>query len=92
VRGYWLSLEKGEAGEVYNHCSGRDWVIRDMLDYLLKKSKTKIRVETDAARLRPSDVPVLLGDYSKFQKATGWAPTIPFEKTLDDMLAYWRER
>jgi GDP-4-dehydro-6-deoxy-D-mannose reductase len=35
---------------------------------------------------------VLLGDYSKFQKATGWAPTIPFEKTLDDMLAYWRER
>jgi GDP-4-dehydro-6-deoxy-D-mannose reductase len=92
VRGYWLSLEKGEAGEVYNLCSGRDWVIRDMLDYLLKKSKTKIRVETDAARLRPSDVPVLLGDYSKFQKATGWAPTIPFEKTLDDMLAYWRER
>jgi GDP-4-dehydro-6-deoxy-D-mannose reductase len=92
VRGYWLSLEKGEAGEVYNLCSGRDWVIRDMLDYLLKKSKTKIRVETDAARLRPSDVPVLLGDSSKFQKATGWAPTIPFEKTLDDMLAYWRER
>jgi GDP-4-dehydro-6-deoxy-D-mannose reductase len=63
-----------------------------MLDYLLKMSKAKIRVETDPARLRPSDVQVLLGDASKFKKATGWEPKIPFEQTLEDMLAYWRER
>jgi GDP-4-dehydro-6-deoxy-D-mannose reductase len=92
VRAYWLALEKGEPGEVYNLCSGKDWVIRDMLDYLLSLSRAKIRVETDETRLRPSDVPVLLGDYSKFQKATGWVPTIPFEQTLQDLLAYWRER
>jgi GDP-4-dehydro-6-deoxy-D-mannose reductase len=49
-------------------------------------------VETDPARLRPSDVQVLLGDASKFKKATGWEPKIPFEQTLEDMLAYWRER
>jgi GDP-4-dehydro-6-deoxy-D-mannose reductase len=92
VRGYWLSLEKCEPGEVYNICSNRAWVIRDMLDYLLKQSKVKIKIEVDTTRLRPSDVPVLLGDYGKFEKATGWKPTIPFERTLDDMLAYWRER
>jgi GDP-4-dehydro-6-deoxy-D-mannose reductase len=92
VKGYWLALEKGEPGEEYNLCSGRAWVIKDMLDYLLKMSKTKIRVETDPARLRPSDVQVLLGDASKFKKATGWEPKIPFEQTLEDMLAYWRER
>ena len=46
----------------------------------------------DPARLRPSDVPVLIGDNSKFVKATGWAPTIPFEQTLRDMLEYWRAR
>jgi GDP-4-dehydro-6-deoxy-D-mannose reductase len=55
-------------------------------------SKVKIKVEQDPARLRPSDVPVLLGDATKFKKATGWEPTIPFEQTLEDMLAYWRER
>ena len=92
VRGYWLALEKGVPGEEYNLCSGKDWVIKDMLDYLLKMSTAKIKVETDPTRLRPSDVPVLLGDASKFKKATGWEPTIPFEQTLKDMLAYWRER
>jgi GDP-4-dehydro-6-deoxy-D-mannose reductase len=42
--------------------------------------------------MRPSDVPVLLGDSSKFQKATGWKPTIPFEQTLRDLLEHWRAR
>ncbi len=92
VRAYWLALEKCEPGEVYNICSGKAWRIGDMLDQLLGLSKTKIEVRQDPARLRPSDVPILLGDYSKFAKATGWAPTIPFEQTLADMLGYWRER
>jgi GDP-4-dehydro-6-deoxy-D-mannose reductase len=92
VRGYWLSLEKGEPGEVYNICSGRAWTIREMLDCLLTMTKVKVTVEQDPARMRPSDVPVLLGDNSKFRKATGWEPTIPFEQTLRDLLDYWRER
>jgi GDP-4-dehydro-6-deoxy-D-mannose reductase len=63
-----------------------------MLDLLLGMSTAKIKVETDPARMRPSDVPVLLGDASKFRERTGWAPEIPFEKTMADLLAYWRER
>jgi GDP-4-dehydro-6-deoxy-D-mannose reductase len=92
VRAYWLALEKCEAGEVYNICSGKAWSIRETLDLLLGMSKAKIEVRQDQARLRPSDVPVLLGDNSKFVKATGWAPTIPFEQTLRDMLDFWRSR
>ena len=92
VRAYWLALEKCEPGEVYNICSGKAWKIRDMLDHLLGLSKVKIEVRQDPARLRPSDVPILLGDYSKFAKVTGWEPTIPFEQTLADMLEYWRGR
>jgi GDP-D-mannose dehydratase len=42
--------------------------------------------------LRPSDVPVLVGDASKLHKATGWRPEIPFEQTLRDLLQYWRAR
>lgn len=92
VRGYWLSLERCKAGEVYNLCSGKAYSIQEVLDRLIEISGVKVKIEEDPARLRPSDVPVLLGDYSKFNKATGWAPEIPYDKTLADMLDYWREK
>ena len=92
VRAYWLALEKCEPGEAYNICTGKAWTIRNVLDYLLTQTSAKIEVRQDPARLRPSDVPILLGDNSKFVKATGWKPTIPFEQTLRDMLEYWRAR
>ena len=93
VRGYWQLLERGEPGEVYNLCSGRSWAIQQVLDFLLEQSRVKgIAVETDPARLRPSDVMVLEGDASKIRKATGWKVEIPFERTLKDLLAYWRQR
>ncbi|HEV8481409.1 MAG TPA: GDP-mannose 4,6-dehydratase [Candidatus Eisenbacteria bacterium] len=90
VEAYQLALEKGEAGEVYNLCSGKDYSIRQVLDLLLGMTKSKIEVRTDPKRLRPSDVPVLLGDNEKFRKRTGWTPRIPFEQTLADSLDFWR--
>ncbi len=92
VRGYWLALEKCEPGEVYNLCSGKDYSIQRVLDLLLGMTKSKIEVRQDRMRLRPSDVPVLLGDRTKFTQATGWEPVIPFEQTLQDMLDFWRAR
>jgi GDP-D-mannose dehydratase len=93
VRGYWLLLERGELGEVYNLCSGKSWAIQEVLDFLLSHSAVSgIKVEKDPARLRPSDVPNLLGDASKIRKALGWQPEIPFEQTLLDTLEYWRRR
>lgn len=93
VRGYWLLLERGEPGEVYNLCSGRGWAIREILEFLLGKARVAgIDVEEDPARLRPSDVPVLVGDAGKLGAQTGWHPQIPFEKTLRDLLDYWRAR
>lgn len=92
VRAYWLALEKGEPGEVYNICSGKAWSIREVLDMLLTMTKAQIELRVDPARLRPSDVPVLLGDASKFKSQTGWSPQIPYEQTLCDMLDYWRAR
>ncbi len=93
VRGYWLLLERGEPGEVYNLCSGRSWAIQQVLDFLLEQSTVKgITVKTDPTRLRPSDVMVLEGDASKIEKAVGWKVEIPFERTLRDLLGYWRQR
>jgi GDP-D-mannose dehydratase len=93
VRGYWLLLERGEPGEVYNLCSGKSWTIQHVLDFVLNLSTVKgIAVKTDPARLRPSDVMVLEGNPSKMYKATGWKVEIPFERTLTELLDYWRQR
>jgi len=93
LRGYWLLLERGEPGEVYNLCSGKEWSIQQVLNFLLAQSKvSKISVKEDPARLRPSDVPTLVGDSSKIEKAVGWRTEIPFEQTLRDLLDYWRQR
>jgi GDP-4-dehydro-6-deoxy-D-mannose reductase len=93
VRGYWLLLERGEPGEVYNLCSGRAWAIHEVVDFLLAQSTVKgVTVKADPARLRPSDVMVLEGDPSKIEKATGWKAEIPFERTLTELLDHWRER
>jgi GDP-4-dehydro-6-deoxy-D-mannose reductase len=92
VLAYWLALEKCQPGEVYNICSGRTREIEEVLNILLGLTKKKIKIKQDAGRLRPSDVPVLLGDSSKFRKITGWRPEIPFEKTLEDLLNYWRHK
>lgn len=90
VRAYYLALEKGKAGEVYNICSGKAYKIRTVLDMLLGMTKVKIEVKIDSKRMRPSDVPILLGDNGYFSTATGWKPEIPFEKTLEDLLSWWR--
>ena len=92
VKAYFLAVKKCQPGKVYNICSQKSWSIQQVLDMLLKMSKKEIEVRVDPQRLRPSDVEILLGDCSKFRKATGWKPTIPFEKTLKDLLDYWRER
>ena len=93
VRGYWLLLEEGEPGEVYNLCAGRSWKIQEVLDFFLRQANVSgIAVREDPARLRPSDVPHLLGDGSKARAALGWKPEIPFEQTLLDTLEYWRRR
>ncbi len=92
VRAYWLALEKGEAGAAYNIATGKAWRIADVLELLLSFSEQTIEVREDPARLRPSDVELLLGDASRLKAATGWEPEIPFEQTARETLEYWRQR
>lgn len=91
VKAYWLSLEKGEPGQVYNICSGDAYSIQEVLDRLISLTHIKVRIERDESRMRPSDVPILVGDNTKFCEHTGWKPTIPFEQTLKDIMEYWRQ-
>jgi GDP-4-dehydro-6-deoxy-D-mannose reductase len=87
---YVLALEVGEAGAVYNVCSGIGRPVRSLLDGLLAASTRAITVEPDPERMRPVDYPVVIGDFTAFHARTGWQPRIPFEQTVHDTLDYWR--
>lgn len=91
VRAYLLSVDTCDPGDVYNIATGEAIKIADVLNMLLSKSKVNVDIKQDPARMRPSDVPILIGDSTKFREKTGWEPEIPFEKTAEDLLNYWRE-
>jgi GDP-4-dehydro-6-deoxy-D-mannose reductase len=92
VNAYWLLLKKGKPGENYNICSGKAYSIKNILEVLLSLSKVKVEVKAKTDRMRPNDVSMLVGNYSKLKRATGWQPKIPIERALKDLLNYWRER
>lgn len=92
VVAYYLALEKGMPGEVYNIATGKGYRIREMLDILLSIARVKVKVEPDPKRMRPSDVELLIGDPTRLEKATGWQRRYSFEQTMNDLLEYWRAR
>jgi len=92
VRAYHLALEHGEAGDVYNLGAERAYSIREVLDMLLGMSEAEIEVVPDQSRLRPSDVPVVVCDCSKFRRRTGWLAEVSLRESLRDVLHYWRDR
>ena len=90
VQAYYLALELGAPGEVYNLGTGRSHSIQELLEVLLSFTSVPIRAEVDPARLRPSLTPEVVCNAGRFRAATGWAPTIPFAQSLKDLLEYER--
>jgi GDP-D-mannose dehydratase len=95
VRAYHMLLTINPIpGECYNIGGNFTCTIGDMLQHLISLSSRKkdIVVEIDEGRLRPLDADLQVPDTTKFRNHTGWSPQIPFEKTMADLLDYWRER
>jgi GDP-4-dehydro-6-deoxy-D-mannose reductase len=90
VRAYVALMDRGTPSTIYNVSSGVARSMKSVLDALVARARVDVRVEIDPSLLRPSDTPVLLGDSTRLRAATGWQPHIPFERTLDDLLSYWR--
>jgi GDP-4-dehydro-6-deoxy-D-mannose reductase len=90
VRAYRAIVERGRPGRVYNVCSGRAILIRDLLDMLLSRARVRIGVRIDANRYRPSDQPIVVGDGQRIRDEIGWTPVVAIERTLDDLIDYWR--
>jgi GDP-4-dehydro-6-deoxy-D-mannose reductase len=89
VVAYRLLIEHGVPGTIYNVCSGRDVAISDVAHELLTLAQAELELVIDPDLVRPVDVPVLRGDASLLQAATGWTPSIPLATTLADVLASW---
>ena len=90
VRAYDLILQRGRPGRPYNVCCGKAYPISHLMGTLVSSARVEIRIQTDHDRLRPSDTPVVLGDFTRLERDTGWRPDIPMEQTLSDLLDYWR--
>ena len=86
VRAYRLLAERGEAGEVYNVCSGTGAAVREIADHLLAAARRPLRLTVDPELVRPVDVPRLVGDASRLRAATGWEPEYRLDQTLADVL------
>lgn len=94
VRAYHMLVTVNPtAGEYYNIGGSYTCTIKQMLYYLISRSKVKnIEIVIDPERLRPIDADLQVPDTTKFQKHTGWKPQIFFEQTMDDLLEYWRDK
>lgn len=86
VRAYRILAERGEPGEAYNVCSGTAYDLRELVEEVIELSGTGARIEVDPERVRPVDLPLLMGDGSRL-RALGWEPEIPIRRTLSDLLA-----
>jgi len=93
IRAYPPLLRGGASGEVYNVCSGRPVSMQMIYDILLGFCASKnIRRETDESRMRPAENPLVFGSSEKLHAVTGWRPTIPLAKTLEDLMEDCRRR
>lgn len=90
VKAYVLLAEKGTPGDVYNIGSGVSYEMKVILEKLVSFSTEKITIETDQSRFMPVDIPDNRTDNTKLRKQTGWETTISIDRSLRDVLDYWR--
>ena len=90
VAAYRLLSLFGESGQAYNVCSGSATSIKEIAEKIIEMAEHEMKFEIDEMLFRPVEVEELFGDSSKLAKTTGWSPKYPMEKTLNDLLEYWR--
>lgn len=92
VSAYALALDKCVPGETYNIASGQGYSIAELVDIFARMAKKEFELKVNPTRMRKKDIPLLLGDGGKFSRLTGWLPKVTIEKTIEDLLNYWRAK
>ncbi|UCG30547.1 MAG: GDP-mannose 4,6-dehydratase [candidate division WOR-3 bacterium] len=92
IGAYTLALEKCVGGETYNVAGGEGYTISELVKVFAALSKKTFELKVNPTKIRKNDIPVLLGDGTKFSQLTGWSPKVKIEKTIEDILNYWRAK
>ncbi|MDD3861682.1 MAG: GDP-mannose 4,6-dehydratase [Candidatus Gracilibacteria bacterium] len=90
VKAYYLLLQKGKKGEVYNVGSGKGYNLAELLNKIIDLSGIKIEVKQDPSKMRPIEIVELVADISKIVNDTRWEPDYSIDRTIEDLLNYWR--
>jgi GDP-4-dehydro-6-deoxy-D-mannose reductase len=89
---YKLAITMGKTGSIYNISSNKGYTINEALSVLRDLSRTKFEIKIDPSKIRKVDIKALIGNGNKFSKLTKWQPKFTFEKTLEDLLNFWRAK
>jgi GDP-4-dehydro-6-deoxy-D-mannose reductase len=92
VRGLWISPDCCAPGEVYNLGTDQIYAVQEVIDTIRSKARVHFAIEQDPALMRPCDELVIAGDVTKFRSCSGWKPEIRLDRTLEEMLEWWRSR
>lgn len=88
----YVSMVQKRSTGTYNLCSGRALKIEELIERMGSCSRLAVEFEIDAALVRPSDPPLVVGSNRRLHEEVGWQPRIPIEQTASDVLDWWRER
>jgi len=89
VKAYYLLLENGRNGQIYNVCSGKGVTLKEIINYIADYLKIEVKLKVDQSLVRPNDNPVIIGNNKKIRNELGWHPKIPLRKSIADICEYW---
>lgn len=92
IKALVLLADRGVAGEAYNVSSENVYQMKEIVSMIEEQIRHKLKIKVDSALIRPTDEKIIIGDVTKLKKDTGWKQDIPMERTIADMLEYWRNQ
>ena len=92
VEAYYLILKKGKMREVYNVCSGQGVQLKAIIDIAAKILNVNPEIIIDESKIRPNDIPQVIGENSKLKTQLGWKQKYTLQETLSDIIKYWKEK
>jgi GDP-mannose 4,6-dehydratase len=94
VNAYYLAMLRPESrGKIFNVCGDTPLEMGYFTEKLIEISGLKdVKKEIDPDLYRPIDIHYQHGDSTNLKELTNWEPRIPIEKTLEDLLEYWRNK
>lgn len=90
VRAYYLLLQNGKSGQIYNISSGKGYSLEEIIRILSETAGIKISTRTDPKLIRANDQSIIIGSNKKIFQDIGWKPEYTIEQSLKDVFEYWK--